>query len=138
VLEALREDGLDVTGTHLDGASGLAHGTHVTPALLVATLRLDTDPAHPRLRGVAVDLPISGLSGTLSDRFTTSPARGLVRAKTGSLTAVTSLAGTVQDADGRLLVFAVIADHVPTTGETAAREAVDEFVTQLAGCGCHD
>lgn len=136
VLEALREDGLDIAGTHLDGASGLSHGTHVAPSLLVATLRLVTDPSHPRLRGVAVDLPISGLSGTLADRFTTSSARGFVRAKTGSLTSVTSLAGTVQDADGRLLVFAVIADHVPVTGEDAARQAVDEFVTQLAGCGC--
>ncbi|HUX70959.1 MAG TPA: D-alanyl-D-alanine carboxypeptidase, partial [Cellulomonadaceae bacterium] len=73
---------------------------------------------------------------TLTDRFTTSPARGLVRAKTGSLTSVTSLAGTVQDADGRLLVFAVLVDHGPATGQTAAREAVDAFVTQLAECGC--
>ena len=136
VLEAVRADGLDVAGTRLVGTSGLAPATQVTPALLVGVLRLVTDPAHPLLRDIAVDLPISGLSGTLADRYTSSPARGLVRAKTGSLTSVTSLAGTVQDADGRLLVFAVLVDHAPATGQAAAREAVDAFVSQLAGCGC--
>ena len=44
-------------------------------------------------------MPIGGLTGTLSDRYTQSQARGLVRAKTGSLPHVTALSGTVLDAD---------------------------------------
>ena len=44
------------------------------------------------------------------------------------------LAGTVVDADGRLLVFAVLADRAGGTPE--ARAALDSVVATLAACGC--
>ena len=69
------------------------------PACCTGLVRLATDPAHPNLRDVATGMPIGGLTGTLCDRYTQSQARGLVRAKTGSLPHVTSLSGTVLDAD---------------------------------------
>jgi len=79
-----------------------------------------------------VDLPISGWQGTLFERFLDSPARGLVRAKTGSLPNVTALAGTLLTADGRLLAFAVLADATPGGGQEQPRAAIDAFVGQLA------
>ena len=57
-----------------------------------------------------------------------------MRAKTGSLTGTSSLAGAVVDADGRLLVFAVLADAV--RGTASARSALDEVAAELARCGC--
>ena len=63
-------------------------------------------------------------------------ARGLLRAKTGSLKSVTALSGTVMDAEGRQLVFAVIADDTGAIGQYAPRQAIDAFATTLAGCGC--
>ena len=92
---------------------GLGAGSVLPPELLLGLLRLATDPAHGVLRDVATGMPIAGLTGTLSDRYTQSPARGLVRAKTGSLPHVTALAGTVLDADARQLVFVVLADAHP-------------------------
>ncbi|WP_243738426.1 D-alanyl-D-alanine carboxypeptidase/D-alanyl-D-alanine endopeptidase [Cellulomonas shaoxiangyii] len=136
VLRAVGALGVDVSGARLVDASGLAATSSLSPALLADLVRLTTDPAHPRLRDVATGMPVAGLTGTLGDRFTTSPARGLVRAKTGSLPAVTSLAGTVLDAQGRQLVFVVMADQTPPGGQWAPRQAVDAFVTELAGCGC--
>jgi D-alanyl-D-alanine carboxypeptidase/D-alanyl-D-alanine-endopeptidase (penicillin-binding protein 4) len=136
VLRAAAELGLDTSGATLVDASGLGTGSALPPRLLVDLIRLSTEPTHPELREVATGLPIAGLSGTLADRFTTTAARGLVRAKTGSLPHVTSLAGTVVDADGRLLAFAILADQTPDGGQWAPRAAIDAFVATLQSCGC--
>lgn len=136
VLHAAGALGVDVAGAHLEDASGLADGSVLRPATLVGLLRLVTDPAQPQLRDVATGMPIAGLSGTLSDRYTQSDARGFVRAKTGSLPHVTSLAGTVLDADGRQLVFVVMADKTPDGGQWGPRAAIDGFVSKVQGCGC--
>jgi D-alanyl-D-alanine carboxypeptidase/D-alanyl-D-alanine-endopeptidase (penicillin-binding protein 4) len=136
VLHAVAVAGVDTAGARLSDASGLGTGSALPPDLLAGLLRLATDPAHGVLRDVATGMPIAGLTGTLSDRYTQSPARGLVRAKTGSLPHVTSLAGTVLDADSRQLVFVVLADATPDGGQWGPRAAIDSFVTALSGCGC--
>lgn len=136
VLYTVSTLGVDVTGARLVDASGLAAGSALPPTLLVQLLRLMVDGSHPALTEVATDLPIAGLTGTLFDRFTQSNARGLVRAKTGSLPGVTSLAGTVVTADGRQLLFAVLADQTGSAGQDPPRRALDGFVGGLAACGC--
>ncbi|MCC2336503.1 D-alanyl-D-alanine carboxypeptidase/D-alanyl-D-alanine endopeptidase [Cellulomonas wangsupingiae] len=136
VLRQVAQLGVDVSGARLADASGLADGSSLSPSLLAEIVRLTTDPAHPELRDVALGMPVAGLSGTLADRYTRSDARGVVRAKTGSLPHVTSLAGTVLDAQRRQLVFAVMADQTPDGGQWAPRQAIDGFVTALAACGC--
>ena len=136
VLAETKALGVDTTGARLADSSGLGDGSALTPRTLLGLLRLITDPTHPGLRDVGIGLPIAGLRGTLSDRFLSSPARGLVRAKTGSLAGVTSLAGTVVDADGRQLLFVVIADQTPAGGQVAPRVAIDAFIGKLADCGC--
>lgn len=136
VLRGVSLLGIDTTAATLVDASGLGAGSSLTPTLLLGLVRLATDPAHPELRVIATGMPVAGLTGTLADRYTTSPARGLVRAKTGSLPHVTSLAGTVLDTDGRLLAFAIVADQTPDGGQYAPRAAIDAFVSTLQSCGC--
>jgi D-alanyl-D-alanine carboxypeptidase/D-alanyl-D-alanine-endopeptidase (penicillin-binding protein 4) len=126
----------DTAGAHLEDCSGLADGSVLPAALLAGVLLRAADAGHVDLLPVVVDLPVSGWQGTLADRFLDPPARGMVRAKTGSLPGVTSLAGTLQTQDGRQLAFAVLASGTPPGGQLAPRAAIDAFIQQLAGCGC--
>ena len=125
---------VDVTGVTLRDCSGLSALTRIPAATLVALVRAAT--STPSLRRLVIDMPVAGWTGTLSDRSFSAAATGLVRAKTGSLPGVTSLAGTVQTVDGRFLAFAVLADATPPGGQLGPRAAIDDFVGRLAACGC--
>ncbi|GMA35182.1 hypothetical protein GCM10025876_13860 [Demequina litorisediminis] len=78
---------------------------------------------------------MGALEGTVDERYIDTAAAGQMRAKTGSLTGVSSLAGTVQTADGRLLAFATMADGMEYN-PVGPRQAFDEMVVALAECGC--
>ncbi|TDD70532.1 D-alanyl-D-alanine carboxypeptidase/D-alanyl-D-alanine-endopeptidase [Jiangella aurantiaca] len=134
VVQALTDVGLDASGATLLDGSGLARGSAVPATLITETLALAAGPDHPELRAVVTGLPVASFTGTLADRFGDSSAAGLVRAKTGTLTGVSALAGVVVAADGVGYAFAVLADDVGNTLE--AREALDDIAAALAGCGC--
>lgn len=136
VLAAVGRTGVDVSGARIADCSGLGDGSRVAPRVLVQTLQRAASDDHPALRRAIVAMPVAGLSGTLYDRFLEAPARGLVRAKTGSLPRTTGLAGSVVTADGRHLFFAVMVDRAPEGGAWGSRATVDRFVNALAACGC--
>lgn len=125
--------GVDATGLDLVDASGLSGRNRVSALQLTEALqRAATDPD---LEAAAAGLPVAGREGTLEHRMVGSPAEGVVRAKTGTLSSVASLTGTVRTADGRPLAFSFIANG--QTGALAeARFAVDRAAGLLAGCGC--
>ncbi|MDX3749718.1 D-alanyl-D-alanine carboxypeptidase/D-alanyl-D-alanine-endopeptidase [Streptomyces sp. AK08-02] len=125
--------GLPMSGARFADGSGLNRADLLTPNLLTALLAKAGDPSHPELRAALTGLPVAGFTGTLSARYTDGAA-GVVRAKTGTLTGVNALAGTVVDRDGRLLAFAFLA--ADTTDRTAAQTALDRTATALAACGC--
>jgi D-alanyl-D-alanine carboxypeptidase/D-alanyl-D-alanine-endopeptidase (penicillin-binding protein 4) len=134
----LQELGLPVAGYGLVDGSGLSRLGRLSPSILTAVLALDARADKPDLHGVFTGLPVAGYSGTLSSRFRKpeagGSAAGEIRAKTGRLTGVSSIAGVVVDADGRTLAFAMIADANRST--PAAVEALDRIAAALAACGC--
>jgi serine-type D-Ala-D-Ala carboxypeptidase/endopeptidase (penicillin-binding protein 4) len=137
VLARLSSLGVPVTGAVLSDGSGLGSGSKIPARTLTQVLALAVGTEEPDLRALLSGLPVAAVSGTLANRFSGSGQRaatGVVRAKTGTLTGVSSLAGTVVDSDGRLLVFAAMADQVKLT--LPARKALDRFATTLAACGC--
>lgn len=125
--------GLPVSGTRVKDGSGLDRTGRLTAGLITALLVKAADPDHPELRPALTGLPVAGFTGTLSSRYADGAA-GLVRAKTGTLTGVNSLAGTVVDRDGRVLAFAFLASGTKDPG--AAQAALDRAATALASCGC--
>lgn len=141
VLSVLEANDFDTAGTVLVDGSGLSTQDRVSAALLAAVLaaaagRDERDPRTIRLRPLLDGLPVAGGDGTLADRYVAgaaAPARGFVRAKTGTLTGVSSLAGTVVDVDGRLLVFALLSNG-PDAG--VVRPRLDAVAAALRSCGC--
>ncbi|MCK9895142.1 D-alanyl-D-alanine carboxypeptidase/D-alanyl-D-alanine-endopeptidase [Frankia sp. AgB32] len=136
VTGTLTELGLPTAGATLYDVSGLSTGDLIEPATLVALLRAAVLPVRPALRDLLTGLPVAGFSGTLGDRFgsgDTAAGAGEVRAKTGTLRNVSSLAGQVVDADGRLLLFAFLS---PAEEAGGTKTALDRIATALAGCGC--
>jgi serine-type D-Ala-D-Ala carboxypeptidase/endopeptidase (penicillin-binding protein 4) len=127
-------------GLHLVDGSGLSPDDAIAPGTLVKVLELAV--ARPSLRPLLAGLPVAGFSGTLSageSVFSGIGGAGLgsVRAKTGNLGTVASLAGLVYDKSGSVLVFAIMADQIPSDGLlTGAAGAIDSAAEALASCGC--
>ncbi|MBW8821729.1 MAG: D-alanyl-D-alanine carboxypeptidase/D-alanyl-D-alanine-endopeptidase, partial [Streptomyces sp.] len=129
----LKKLGLPLTGAAFHDGSGLDRADRLTADLLTSLLVKAGDPAHPDLRPALTGLPVAGFTGTLTSRYTDGAA-GVVRAKTGTLTGVNTLAGTVVDRDGRLLAFAFLTSD--TRDPAAAQSALDRTASALAACGC--
>ncbi|MGW1172254.1 D-alanyl-D-alanine carboxypeptidase/D-alanyl-D-alanine endopeptidase [Kitasatospora sp. NPDC002543] len=139
VTQELTRLGVPMGGVVLNDGSGLHPGNAIPPAVLVRLLALAASEQQPALRPVLTGLPVAGFTGTLNKRFGSgsgaADAAGLIRAKTGTLSGVNTLAGTVVDADGRLLAFAVMT-RTAAPADTA-RAAMDRIAARLATCGCH-
>ena len=76
-------------------------------------------------------LPVAGRDGTLAGRMAGTPAEGNVRAKTGTMSNIRTLAGYVRTRDGENLAFAILTDNFEGSG-TAAADAVDRIAVRLA------
>ncbi|MCX5247979.1 D-alanyl-D-alanine carboxypeptidase/D-alanyl-D-alanine-endopeptidase [Streptomyces sp. NBC_00201] len=133
IAGALKRLEVPLKGAEFHDGSGLNRDDRLTADLLTALLVKAGDPSHPELRPVLTGLPVAGFTGTLTTRYADGAA-GVVRAKTGTLTGVNTLAGTVVDQDGRLLAFAFLASDTTSAGE--AQSALDRTATALAACGC--
>ncbi|MFI6483931.1 D-alanyl-D-alanine carboxypeptidase/D-alanyl-D-alanine-endopeptidase [Nonomuraea sp. NPDC050663] len=109
-------------GIAVSDGSGLSTRNRISADALARLVALASSPQHPELHAVVSGMPIAGFSGTLGNgrRFTAKDARteaGLVRAKTGTLNNVNTLAGFATTREGRLVSFAFLADKVPLTAE---------------------
>lgn len=136
---AMRSLNVPLGGAVIYDGSGLARHDRLPLAALLALLAAAARPDLPELRPVITGLPVAGFTGTMAERLLEAdgaPGRGWVRAKTGTLTGVTGLAGVIHDRDGTLLAFAAIADRVDPIDTLGARAALDRIAAALATCGC--
>ena len=56
-------------------------------------------------------LPVAGVDGTLSNRMQGVSAEKVLRAKTGTLSGVSALAGYTTTADGEVVAFGILISH---------------------------
>lgn len=129
IFDKISSLGVDTTGMNFIDGSGLSRKNKVS-ALTVSQLLLKVR-TDPRLKSIYEHLPISGESGTLISRYheTAPQAVGLVRAKTGSIRGVVSLAGFATSGE-KEYVFVVLADEVGRTrsSQNSARKAIDRML----------
>ena len=125
-LRDLAAAGVPLAGVRMLDGSGLSLDDRLTARALTTLLVVVWD--DPDLgRAFFASLPIAGVSGTLEDRMERAPARGAVRAKTGTTNRASALSGYVRDR----YVFAVIQNGFPVSA-WSARKAQDRFATALA------
>lgn len=131
--EVLANLGIESKGLVIHDASGLSRENRITAIQVARVLtKIRNDALYsPLIAG----LPVSGISGTLRNRFvdTAPQAIGLVKAKTGTLNGTANLAGYVEAGD-REYVFVIIADKLGTSSraEKFARSTVDRILGKVA------
>lgn len=127
----LGHHGIAAAEVVLEEGSGLSRKNRVTPRAIIQLL--ERMPAHRWGTAWMDSLPIGGRDGTLRNRFTHAPTLGNVRAKTGTLRQVTSLAGYLTNSVGEPLIFSILVNnYVPQRPGATARAEVDHLVELLA------
>ena len=131
--------GVTIAPVSVHDGSGLSRADRLSPAEVVAVLSRAHDPAYPQLASLRSGaLAVAGETGTLGPAYLryrsgpTSCARGLIEAKTGSLSGVIALSGHAVGADGRVKLFSFLLNRVPSTLTT--RRAVDKLAATVTGC----
>ena len=126
--------GVPTAGISIRDGSGLSEFNAVPPQY-VAELFVVINGGGQNLSIIIGALPVAGVSGSLSSRFTgpNAIARGAVLAKTGWIDTSYSLAGIVRAPDGSVLTFSfhAIRDGISEN----ARAALDTLTTGVFSCG---
>lgn len=121
--------GVPADAQQLVDGSGLSRRNVITADALFAVLQQMYDPSG--LSPFVTGLPIAGVDGTLAGRMRGTAAAGNVRAKTGTMTNIRTLAGYVTTRDREPLAFVVLLNNFEGTGADANR-AVDAIAVRLA------
>jgi D-alanyl-D-alanine carboxypeptidase/D-alanyl-D-alanine-endopeptidase (penicillin-binding protein 4) len=109
--------------------SGMSMDDRIAPRALTQLLSyISRQPWGEEFRST---LPIAGVDGTLVNRFKTSPLKGKLWAKTGSLNETTALSGYLTAASGKTVVFSVMVNgHRP--GSNAEAQVIERICEAIA------
>ncbi|GAB4350891.1 MAG: D-alanyl-D-alanine carboxypeptidase/D-alanyl-D-alanine-endopeptidase [Cyanophyceae cyanobacterium] len=135
LTDPLQQLGIDPATYRLRDGSGLSRQDLVSPQALLQLLRAMA--RSPLREPFLTSLPIAGQSGTLANRFVDTPLAGQLRAKTGTLTGVSTLAGYFPHPQLGDLGFAILVNQSDQPA-TVLRAAMDDFLIDVArsrSCG---
>jgi D-alanyl-D-alanine carboxypeptidase/D-alanyl-D-alanine-endopeptidase (penicillin-binding protein 4) len=149
---------LRVLGKTLGSDGSLAQGTRVVRQFLIGTGVSDDDfflfdgsgmSANDRIAPRALthllayashqpwgapwrnSLPVAGIDGTLAGRFKTSPLKGRLWAKTGTLNETNALSGYLAANSGQTIAFSILVNgHRP--GSQSELQAIDRIAEAIA------
>jgi len=125
----LRDAGASAANIVMVDGSGLSRHDFVTANASVELLTFISRRSIANAFREA--LPIAGVDGTLANRMKNTAAAGNVRAKTGTVEAVSSLSGYATSAAGERLVFSIMVNNYPG-GADVRRSYIDAIAELLA------
>jgi D-alanyl-D-alanine carboxypeptidase/D-alanyl-D-alanine-endopeptidase (penicillin-binding protein 4) len=128
VRQFLLQAGVDPEDFLFFDGSGLSPQDLITPRAATTLLAY---AAHQSWGAdFRATLPIAGIDGSLANRFTRSPIKGKLFAKTGTLSEVNALSGYLIAKSGKTIVLSILCnDHDPSS--EAARKAADRVVEAI-------
>jgi D-alanyl-D-alanine carboxypeptidase/D-alanyl-D-alanine-endopeptidase (penicillin-binding protein 4) len=108
--------------------SGLSRQNLVTPHAIVQLLRYSS--TQPWGTDYKATFPVSGVDGTLSDRFSSPQLQNRVMAKTGSLGGVKALSGFATTDSGQVVAFSIMSNNFNLPGKRVM-DAIDQVVQAI-------
>ena len=116
IKRLINKIGLNASDYRIADGSGLSLYNYLTPEVEVELLKYawNNEDIYYYLYN---SMPIAGQDGTLQNRMRGTHAAGNVRAKTGTVTGVSSLAGYCTSANGHELCFAIINNGLLSTSK---------------------
>lgn len=125
----LKKVGVPDAEFHLDDGSGLSKQNAVSPHALVRVIAYDF---HGRNRDAFLNsLSISGVDGTLEDRFRGTDLRRRVIGKSGFVEGVSCLSGLLKARDGQWYAFSIMMNAVPHGGTAIAKALQEKIVKAI-------
>ena len=109
VSEWLGKNGLALSSLAFDNGAGLSREARLSASDFGALLQFAW--RRPNMPEFVASMSLSGLDGTLSQRFRNSPVSGNAHLKTGSLDHVTAIAGYLQSRSGRRFSVVALQNH---------------------------
>jgi serine-type D-Ala-D-Ala carboxypeptidase/endopeptidase (penicillin-binding protein 4) len=127
----MKRAGVAATYFRTYDGSGLSRSDRASPLALVRLLRYsDRRPWAAVLRN---SLPLAGKTGTLASRMRGTAAAGRVRAKTGSLSDASTLAGFATSRRGTVFVFSLMTNGSDVLKARAFQDSVCVLLAAYTG-----
>ncbi len=123
--------GLNPTEFTINDGSGLSHKNRIAPKHLCQLLMWEYTKS-PHKESFIASLPIGGVDGTLRNRMKHHSTRTHVKAKTGSLSGVTSLSGYITPKTGLPLIFVIMVNRSNKSAVVFKRKLEDQLCKLLA------
>ena len=129
IEKLIRQLGHHPDNFKLADGSGLSNYNYVTPALMVDFLKYAYSQASI-FQKLYQALPVAGIDGTLKNRMKQGAAYKNVHAKTGSFTAINTLAGYLKMKNGHEVAFAIMNQNILSAAKARAfQDKVCELLT---------
>lgn len=105
--DCLSKIGIDTTVLYLENGSGLSYKNRITAKDLAQVILAGI--RDPKIKDSFISsLSVADVDGTMKKRRTFRELKGVLKGKTGSLNAISTLAGVVRRNDGKTVVFAIL------------------------------